>query len=155
MNQMCKRRLFTSWKKMYSVTLENVTLPPATIGVERPTENPGAILTRFRVPGAARALSPRDNFQCRFSYGVCTVPRTQAHASTSDCSYICAHVKTLKHWQPYTTVWTHGNAAHTHIHTRARACTHTHKQTHTHTYIHTHTHTHTHTHIHTHTHTEE
>ena len=33
--------------------------------VERPTEKPGAILTRDRVPGAARDfLSPRVNFQC-------------------------------------------------------------------------------------------
>ena len=40
---------------------------------ERPTEKPGAILTRVRVPGAARDLSPRVNFYCRLSYGFHTV----------------------------------------------------------------------------------
>ena len=37
---------------------------------ECPTENPGTILTQVRVPGAARAFSPRVNFQCRLSDGV-------------------------------------------------------------------------------------
>ena len=32
--------------------------------IERPTEKPGAILTRVRVPGAARDFSLRVNFQC-------------------------------------------------------------------------------------------
>ena len=55
--------------------------------VERPTEKPGAILTRVRFPGAARdflpeGCSPRVNFQCRLSYGVRTAPRVQSHAST-------------------------------------------------------------------------
>ena len=40
--------------------------------VERPTEKPGAILTRVRVPDASRDFSPRVNFQCRLSYGGCT-----------------------------------------------------------------------------------
>ena len=31
--------------------------------VDRPTEKTGAILTRVRVPGAARDFSPRVNFQ--------------------------------------------------------------------------------------------
>ena len=41
---------------------------------ERPTEKPSAILTRVRVPGAARDFSLGVNFQCRFSYGVCSAP---------------------------------------------------------------------------------
>ena len=40
--------------------------------VERPTEKSGAILTRVRVPGAARDFSPRVSFQCRLFYGVRT-----------------------------------------------------------------------------------
>ena len=40
----------------------------------RPTEKPGVLLTRVRVPGAARDFSPRVNFQCRLSYGVRTAP---------------------------------------------------------------------------------
>ena len=35
--------------------------------VERPTEKPGAILTRVRVLGAANDFSPRVNFQCILS----------------------------------------------------------------------------------------
>ena len=41
--------------------------------VERPTEKPGATLTRVRVPGAARNFLPVI-FQCRLSYGVRTLP---------------------------------------------------------------------------------
>ena len=33
--------------------------------VERPTEKPGAIMTRVRVPGAARDFSPRGNSHCK------------------------------------------------------------------------------------------
>ena len=33
--------------------------------VKRPTEKPGAILTRVRVPGAARDFSPRVDSQCK------------------------------------------------------------------------------------------
>ena len=40
----------------------------------RPTEKPGVLLTRVRVPGAARDFSPRVSFQCRLSYGVQTAP---------------------------------------------------------------------------------
>ena len=48
--------------------------------VEPPTEKPGAILTRVRVPGAARDFSPRINFQCRLSHGVRTAPvHTRTH----------------------------------------------------------------------------
>ena len=42
--------------------------------VERPTEKPGAILTRVRVPDAARDFSPRVSFQCRLTYGVRAAP---------------------------------------------------------------------------------
>ena len=52
--------------------------------VERRT---GMLLTRVRLPGAARHFSPRVNFQCRLSYGVRTIPCAIA------CIYICAHVK--------------------------------------------------------------
>ena len=44
-------------------------------------------LTQVRFPGAARDFSPRVNFQCRFSYGVCTPPCAIAYI------YTCAHVK--------------------------------------------------------------
>ena len=42
--------------------------------VERQTEKPGVILTRVRVPCAARDFSPRVHFQCRLSDGVRTAP---------------------------------------------------------------------------------
>ena len=42
--------------------------------VERPIEKPGAILTRVRVPCAARNFSARINFQCRLPHGVRTAP---------------------------------------------------------------------------------
>ena len=35
-------------------------------GAERPTEKPGAVLTRVPVAGAARDFSPRVSFQCKF-----------------------------------------------------------------------------------------
>ena len=48
----------------------------------------GTLPTQVRFPGAARDFfSPRVNFQCRLSYGVCTPPCAVA------CIYICAHVK--------------------------------------------------------------
>ena len=34
-------------------------------------------------PGTSRNFPPRDNFQCRHSYGVRTAPRVQSHASAS------------------------------------------------------------------------
>ena len=46
--------------------------------VERSIEMSGTILTRVRVPGAARDFSPRVSFQCR----LCTCP----HASTYVCT---------------------------------------------------------------------
>ena len=52
--------------------------------VERRT---GTVLTQIRFPGAARNFSPRDNFQCRLSYGVRKPPCAIA------CINICAHVK--------------------------------------------------------------
>ena len=75
--------------------------------VERPTEMPGAILTRVRVPGAARDFSPRVKVQCRLSYGVRTAHRAQSHAST--------HVDTLKipNTGSHTIVWTQESTAHT------------------------------------------
>ena len=42
--------------------------------VQRPTEKPGAVLARVRVPVAARDFSPRVNFHCRLCYGVRTAP---------------------------------------------------------------------------------
>ena len=71
--------------------------------VERRTEMPGIILTRVRVPGAARDFSPRVNFQCGLSYGVRTEPRVQSHAS--------AFVRTVKitNTGSHTIVWTHEN----------------------------------------------
>ena len=41
--------------------------------------------TLIRFPGATSDFSPRVNFQCRLSYGVCTPPFAIA--------YICAHTK--------------------------------------------------------------
>ena len=54
--------------------------------VERWTGTP---LTQVRFPGAARDFFflLRINFQCRLSYGVCTLPCAIA------CIKICAHVK--------------------------------------------------------------
>ena len=62
--------------------------------VERPTKKPGAILTRVRVPGAARDLSPRVSIPCRLSYVVGT-----ALCAISAIS-ILRTLKTPKHWQP-------------------------------------------------------
>ena len=52
--------------------------------VERPTEKPGAILTRVRVLGAANDFSPSVNFQCI----LCSVEPPCAIA----CINICAQV---------------------------------------------------------------
>ena len=75
--------------------------------VDRRTGTP---LMQVGFPGAARDFSPRVNFQCRLSYGVCN-PRVQSHA------LIRTHVKdpvvyirvrwiteTLKH-PAYTVGW--------------------------------------------------
>ena len=57
---------------------ERSVIPTLEVGitqlVKHPTEKPGAILTRVRVPGAAKDFSPRVNFLCRLSYGVRTAP---------------------------------------------------------------------------------
>ena len=68
--------------------------------VERPTEKPGAILTRVRVPGAARDFPPRV-LQSPYS------PRVQSHTSTS--------VRTLKipNTGSHAIVGTLGNITHT------------------------------------------
>ena len=47
----------------------------------------GKLPTQGRFLGAARAFSPRVNFQCRLSYGVRTPP------CAITCIYICAHVE--------------------------------------------------------------
>ena len=76
--------------------------------VERPAEKAGAILTRVRVPGAARDFSPRGSFQCRLSYGVRTAP---------PCAIACinfrASVKQIPNTDSYAIVWTHESTAHT------------------------------------------
>ena len=72
--------------------------------VQRLTERPGAILTRARVPCAARDFSPRADFQCRLSYGVRTAPVcNQSHASTSVCTL------TIPNSGSHTTVWIREN----------------------------------------------
>ena len=65
--------------------------------VERPTEKPGdAILTRVRIPGAARDFSPSQ-------FPVQTLLRCP-YGPLSVCSvtwiYICANIKQPKHWRP-------------------------------------------------------
>ena len=74
--------------------------------IEHPTEKPGAILTRVRIPGAARDFSPRANFQCKLSYGVST-----AH----ECNRIHQHTRTFKipNTDSHTIVWRHENTTHT------------------------------------------
>ena len=42
----------------------------SSVGRASDWKSQGAILTRVRVPGAARDFSPRASFQCRLSYGV-------------------------------------------------------------------------------------
>ena len=64
--------------------------------LERPAQTSGAILTRVRVPGAARDFSPKVSSQCRLSYGVPQPPCATA------CTNIRVHVTNPKHWQPDT-----------------------------------------------------
>ena len=71
------------------------------------SEKPGVILTRVRVPGAARDFSPGVSFQCRLSYGVHTAPRVQSHVST----YL--RTLTILNTGSHTIVRTHENTAHT------------------------------------------
>ena len=83
--------------------------------VERPTEKPGAILTRGRVPSAAKDFSPRVNFLCRLCYVRCPYsPPPPPPPPPIACINICAHVK-----NPETLAavfiyhfWTHKNTAH-------------------------------------------
>ena len=68
------------------------------------------ILTRVRVPDGARDFSPSQlsmQTLLRYSHS----PRVQWHASKSVCT-----LKPPKHWQPYSSVWTHHNTAHTDSH---------------------------------------
>ena len=45
------------------------------------------MLTRVRVPGAARDFCPRVNVQCRLSYGVCAAPMSKCtHQNLCACS---------------------------------------------------------------------
>ena len=89
-----KRRLVTRLSDSH----ENRS-PTAQLA-QRPTEKPGAILTRVRVPGGARDLSPSHlsiQTLLRYSHS----PRVQWHVSTS-----VSTLKPPKHWQPYSSVWT-------------------------------------------------
>ena len=71
--------------------------------VERPTEKPGAILTRARVPGAARV-----SFQCRLSYGIRTAP-----VCNGVHQHLCGHYKSQSLAAIlYTIVWTYAHTAH-------------------------------------------
>ena len=82
--------------------------------VERPTEKPGAILTRVRVPSAARKFISQSQLLMQILLRCPYIPLVQSHASTSvRMLKICAHVKNPKHWQPCTIVWTRQNTAHT------------------------------------------
>ena len=56
--------------------------------VERPTEKPGAILTRVRVPHEAARyfFSPRVNFQCRLSSLTVSVQPPRAVAYINICA---------------------------------------------------------------------
>ena len=58
--------------------------------VDNPTGKPGAILLQVRVPGVARQASSADSL-------IVSAQPLRAIA----CINICAHVKNLKHWQPY------------------------------------------------------
>ena len=63
--------------------------------VERPTENLAAVLTRVRVPDAARDFPSRTNFQCRLSYGVRTAP--VCNRIHQQCAHVINIVKNTKH----------------------------------------------------------
>ena len=71
-NDICYKLIVYVW---FTITVAYTVQGPGIARlVERLTKKPGAILTRVRVPGAARDFSPRVNFQCRLSYGVRTAP---------------------------------------------------------------------------------
>ena len=63
--------------------------------VQRPTEKTGPVLTRVRVPGAAKVFVPESTF--RFQCLTLSVQPPCAIAGIN----ICVHVKNPKHWQPY------------------------------------------------------
>ena len=68
--------------------------------VEPPTEKPGAILTRVRVPGAARDFSPRIHLQYRLSHGVRTAlvyTRMHQHVCVRSKSQTLASVPLFGH----------------------------------------------------------
>ena len=79
---------------------------------------PDAMLTRIRIPSAARDFSPRVNFQCRLSYGVRTTPvcnRMHQHLCALKIPNTGSHI--LQHCLDtqtlaaiyYSIVWTHRN----------------------------------------------
>ena len=70
--------------------------------VERPTEKPGAILTRVRVPGAARdfSLSVQTLLRCPYS------PRVQSHTSTS------VRTPKIPNIGNHIILWPHDNTVH-------------------------------------------
>ena len=77
--QQCKAASVpSSFSTVGTVVRNKVTKTPVTgIAaqlVERPTETPGAMLTRVRVPGATRDFCPKVNSQRSLSYGVRTAP---------------------------------------------------------------------------------
>ena len=75
--------------------------------VERPTEKPGATLTRVRVPGAARVFLPESAFSAD-SDGVRTaLVCNHTHTSTSVC------MLQIPNTGSRTLVWTQINTTHT------------------------------------------
>ena len=64
---------------------------PINLVVQRPTERPKAMLTRVRVPGAARDFFPTVNFQIRP-----TLALTASAHSTHLQSHASTYVHTLK-----------------------------------------------------------
>ena len=92
--------------------------------VERPTEKPGAILIRVRIPDAAFVLFFLFLFFFLFlllffsfypsQLPVQTLTESVQPLSEVLCINICAPVKIPKHGQlSHTIVWTHENTAHT------------------------------------------
>ena len=71
--------------------------------VERVTQKIGAILTRVRVPGAAKDFSPRVNFQSKLTVPV--YPHVKLYASES------VHMLKIPNTGCHTIVWTHENTA--------------------------------------------
>ena len=65
--------------------------------VQRPTEKTGAVLTRVRVPGAAKVVVflPESTFSFE-----CLTLSVQPPCAIAGIN-ICVHVKNPKHWQPY------------------------------------------------------